>query len=120
MGDSKHPRPGLHGSAPAKPAGAPDRLGAPSTATNAPQPPATGSTDKKSHEERSNPLWNWVKEAGRVAIDSTSRLLRKLEAPELKIEDTKDEELRIAPDDDPGGGYDPYNQHVKPRGPQRK
>ena len=64
-------------------------------------------------------MWDWIKHTGRIAIDSTSRLLRKLETPELKMEDTKDEELRIMPDEDPGGGYDPYNQK-NPRKPGRK
>jgi hypothetical protein len=53
-----------------------------------------------------------------MAIESTTRLLRKLESPELKMEQTHEEELRIAPDNDnfdKGGGYDPYNQANKPR-----
>ena len=53
------------------------------------------------------------------AIESTSRLLKKLEMPQLKVEDTKDEELRIQPDREPGGGYDPYNQSSKPSGKPR-
>lgn len=57
-------------------------------------------------------MWDWLKETGRIAIESTSRLLRKLEMPELKVEDKQDEELRIESDRDPGGGYDPYNQPV--------
>jgi len=65
-------------------------------------------------------VWQWVKETSRVAIESTSRLLRKLEAPELKMEDTKDEELRIMPDPRAGGGYDPYNQPIKPPKSGRK
>jgi hypothetical protein len=42
-----------------------------------------------------------------------ARLLRKFEAPDLKMEDPKDEELRIMADSSPGGGYDPYNQPIK-------
>jgi len=63
-------------------------------------------------------VWDWLKETGRIAIESTSRLLRKLEIPELKVEDKKDEELRLESDRDPGGGYDPYNQG-KPSPPGR-
>ena len=55
-------------------------------------------------------MWDWLKETGRIAIESTSRLLRKLEIPELKVEEKKDEELRLESDRDAGGGYDPYNQ----------
>jgi hypothetical protein len=65
-------------------------------------------------------VWDWLKHTGRQAIDSTSRLLKKLEAPELKVEEPQDEELRIMPDGGPGGGYDPYNQKTKPRKPGNK
>jgi hypothetical protein len=71
------------------------------------------------HDARGNAVWDWLKETSRIAIESTTRLLRKLEAPELKMEDTRDEELRIMPDDGKraGGGYDPYNQANKARKP---
>jgi hypothetical protein len=64
------------------------------------------------HDERGNAVWDWLKETSRIAIESTSRLLRKLELPELQVEDTQDEELRLESDRDPGGGYDPYNQRT--------
>jgi hypothetical protein len=73
------------------------------------------------HDDRGNAVWDWLKDTGRNAIESTSRLLKKLELPRLKVEDKKDEELRIQSDRDAGGGYDPYNQSTKPRGaPPRK
>ncbi len=72
------------------------------------------------HDERGNAVWDWLKETSRIAIESTSRLLRKLEMPELKVEDPKDEELRIESDRDSGGGYDPYNQATPSRKPGRK
>jgi hypothetical protein len=65
-------------------------------------------------------VWDWLKHTGRQALDSTSRLLKKLELPELKVEDTHDEELRVLPDASSGGGFDPYNQSTKPRGPIKK
>ena len=71
------------------------------------------------HDSRGNAVWDWVKETSRVAIESTSRLLRKLEVPELQVEDEKDQELRIESDRDPSGGYDPYNQSTKPLGRKR-
>ncbi|HET7756148.1 MAG TPA: hypothetical protein VFK87_02745 [Steroidobacteraceae bacterium] len=71
------------------------------------------------HDERGNAVWNWIKETGRTAIESTSVLLKKLEVPELKMEDAKDEELRIV-DVDPGGGYDPYNQKTSVKKPAAK
>jgi hypothetical protein len=75
------------------------------------------------HDDRGNAVWDWLKDTGRNALEATSRLLKKLEAPQLEMEDKKDEELRIQPDQDrdPGGGYDPYNQAGKSRGtPPRK
>ena len=85
------------------------------TAANPGQPaPATG---KVVHDERGNAVWDWLKQTGRNAIDSTTRMLRRLESPELKVEQTHEEELRIQPDSDncTGGGYDPYNQSTKSR-----
>jgi len=75
-----------------------------------PNPSAAGPSGRVRHDDRGNAVWDWLKETGRSAIESTSRLLKKLEMPQLKVEDTKDEELRIQSDRDPGGGYDPYNQ----------
>jgi hypothetical protein len=73
------------------------------------------------HDDRGNAVWDWIRDTGRHALESTSRLLKKLELPQLKVEDKKDEELRLESDRDPGGGYDPYNQSTKPRGaPPRK
>ena len=71
------------------------------------------------HDDRGNAVWDWLKETGKNAIGTTSRLLKKLELSHLKVEDKKDEELQT--DRDPGGGYDPYNQSNKPQGrPPRK
>ena len=60
------------------------------------------------HDERGNAIWDWVKETSRIAIDSTSRLLKRLEVPELKVEETPDDPLSLEADRDSGGGYDPY------------
>jgi hypothetical protein len=91
--------------------------------TSAPAPkeaaPAAVATGRVVHDERGNAVWDWVKDTTRIAIDSTSRLLKKLETPELKMEERKDEELRIESERDSGGGYDPY-QKITPRKPGRK
>jgi hypothetical protein len=68
------------------------------------------------HDERGNAVWDWVKDTTRIAIDSTSRLLKRLEVPELKVEGEKDTELRIEPERDPGGGYDPYGKTAPRKG----
>jgi hypothetical protein len=100
--------------------------GAPGTPAKPEQPACVSGKDAHTgsspsgrvvHDERGNAVWAWVKETSRIAIDATSRLLKKLEAPELKVEDTSDHELRLMPDGKNcvGGGYDPYNQSTKPR-----
>jgi len=85
----------------------------------APSPSRGPPSGKVVHDERGNAVWDWVKQASRAAIDSTSRLLKKLDAPELKIENTQDEELRIMPEGK-AAGYDPYEQAKKSDSSQRK
>ena len=113
-----------------RPAGAPARSAAgttPSPGTGLPpaarghskpdqaRPP--GTTGKVVHDDRGNAVWDWLKQTGRNAIESTTRMLRRLETPELKVEETHEEELRIQTDNGTcsGGGYDPYNQPIKSR-----
>jgi len=74
-------------------------------------------TGKVVHDERGNAVWDWLKQTGRNAIESTTRMLRKLESPELQVEEPHEEELRIQPDNgkSAAGGYDPYNQTIKSR-----
>jgi hypothetical protein len=68
-----------------------------------------GKSGRIVHDERGNAVWDWIKETSRIAIDSTSRLLKRLEVPELKMEDTqKNNELSLESDRDAGGGYNPY------------
>ena len=121
MSDPSHPKPGIRppGSAAAKPGaqGPAARAGAVGPSA---RPSAAGSSGKVVHDDRGHAVWQWVKQTSRIAIESTSRLLRKLEAPDLKVEDTKDEQLRIMSDPSAGGGYDPYNQTIKPPKSKRK
>jgi hypothetical protein len=90
------------------------------TSSSAPSPAAsekpaappdefTGRSGRIVHDERGNAIWDWIKETSRIAIDSTSHLLKKLEVPELKVEDTQNnKELKLESDRDAGGGYNPY------------
>jgi len=76
---------------------------------------AAGPSGKVRHDERGNAVWEFIAQTSRIFVGATSRLLKKLDAPELKVEDTHDGELRIMPDKPKtGGGYDPYNQATKP------
>jgi hypothetical protein len=124
------PAPGQQANVPARPAVAASRtapgnakptVAAPQVASNTAKPGGAqpSATGKVVHDDRGNAVWDWLKETSRIAIESTTRLLRKLESPELKVEDTHDEELRIMPDPGKcaGGGYDPYNQANKSRKP---
>jgi hypothetical protein len=77
------------------------------------------------HDSRGNAVWQWAADTGRHAIDSTSRLLKRLDVPGLKIDEdpparpappahkpgpamTPDDRDRKPRAPDPGGGYDPY------------
>jgi hypothetical protein len=104
---------------PAAPAARPVRPGSPLPSAVAPAA-RSGPSGKVRHDERGNAVWEFIAQTSRICIEATSRLMKKLEAPELKVEDTHDKELRIVPDPKSGGGYDPYNQATKPPKPGRK
>ena len=107
------PKPAQVPGGPARPAARPAST-APAKGEPRQAQPTTG---KVVHDERGNAVWDWLKQTGRNAIESTTRMLRKLEAPELQVEQPAEEELRIQPDsgNSSGGGYDPYNQPIKSR-----
>jgi hypothetical protein len=117
MTDPNHTKPGLRpgGGGPEMPASSPSAP-APSTAKDEADA-ADGTSGRVVHDSRGNAVWQWVKDTGRHAIESTSALLKKLEVPELKVEDQKDDELRLEDDVDAGGGYDPYGTRVGSKRP---
>ena len=105
MGDSQSRKPGSGPGAPAPSAPRPAASANPA----APKDEFAGKSGRIVHDERGNAVWDWIKETSRIAIDSTSRLLKRLEVPELKMEDTqKNNELSLEADRDAGGGYNPY------------
>ena len=104
MGDSNSSKPGSRPGAPPSSPTTPSRGAKPDAAPD----PSAGRSGRVVHDERGNAVWDWLKDTGRMAIDSTSRLLKRLEVPELKVEDTQDNPLSIESDRDSGGGYDPY------------
>jgi hypothetical protein len=71
------------------------------------------------HDSRGNAVWQWAAESGRHAIDSTSRLLKRLEVPGLKLEDDKPKSSPRLEGNDPAvpsqpmKGYDPYGRRTE-------
>src|SRR5260221_12250720 len=67
-------------------------------------------------DARGNAVWQWAGGSGRHALESTSRLLKRLEVPGLKLEDDPDvlkDNAAAQEPGDPAGpartvGYDPY------------
>jgi hypothetical protein len=87
--------------------GGPPRAPQAAPAPRSPEPPKSepqpAGRGKVGHDSRGNAIWNWAAQA----LESTSRMLKRLEAPELSLDD-KPKELTL--ERDSGGGYDPYNQ----------
>jgi hypothetical protein len=105
MGDSHSRKPGSGQGGISPSAPGPSASGKPA----APNDEFLGKSGRVVHDERGNAVWDWIKETSRIAIDSTSRLLKRLEVPELKMEDTQENnELSLEADRDAGGGYNPY------------
>jgi hypothetical protein len=77
-----------------------------------PAPSASPAKAHIKHDSRGNAIWNWAASVGAAAIESTSRLLKRLEAPELSLDD-KPRELEL--EERKTGGYDPYNQDKRGR-----
>ena len=111
MHDPKSPKPGMRPATPAptKTAAPPLRPAVPGVTPPAPASPARPQaapasrrsarpTGKVVHDDRGNAVWEFIAQTSRICIEATSRLLKKLETPELKIEDAQDEELRVMPE----------------------
>jgi hypothetical protein len=127
MGDSHNSKPGSRPGGALPPAQGPAASQKPTamgekpaaTSQNSPDFPDqfAGKSGRVIHDERGNAVWDWLKETSRIAIDSTSRLLKRLEVPELKMEDTQpNKELSVEADRDSGGGYNPYGGSTPGKG----
>jgi hypothetical protein len=81
------------------------------------EPKGPGATDERPsgrvrHDERGMAVWDWAVATGEFQMLSATSALKKLEATDLKIEET----TRVGAlslekaGRDKGGGFDPYNQ----------
>ncbi len=64
------------------------------------------------HDARGNAVWQWAVDSGKQALDSTSRLLKRLEVPGLKLEGDTSERK--------GPGAAPAQTPAAPGTPQAK
>jgi hypothetical protein len=65
------------------------------------------------HDERGNAVWNWSTGNSRIAIGSTSQMLKKLDLTNLRIEDEAPSgtEPEVKPRGSGyGPGYNPYDR----------
>ena len=120
-GGSLAPAQGLHPAQGPAASQKPTAMGEKPAATSQNSPDSSdqfaGKSGRVIHDARGNAVWDWVKETSRIAIDSTSRLLKRLEVPELKMEDTQpNKELSVEADRDSGGGYNPYGGSTPGKG----
>jgi hypothetical protein len=72
------------------------------------------------HDASGRAIWEWAAETGRNALDSTSRLLKRLEMPGLSLLD-EDKDKKQAEEQsqrtDREAGFNPY-EDANPRGTQ--
>jgi hypothetical protein len=66
------------------------------------------------HDKRGNAVWKWAVDSSRDMLDSTSKLLKRLEVPGLSIDGGEPEIEPLSVDRH--AGYDPYgtNQPKRP------
>jgi hypothetical protein len=95
--------------------GIPPRVTPPiSTEPTDKDPASTKRSGRPTFDSRGNAVWEWKTETGQFSVDVSTQRLKKLEAPELSIEETTRAKklggLSIKEDTRPGGGFNPYDR----------
>ena len=75
------------------------------------------------HDSRGNAVWNWDKGSDPSSTASTSKMLRKLDLSNLRVEDATQPEKDAEPKKRGSGygpGYNPYDRTSPVRGAPRK
>jgi hypothetical protein len=65
------------------------------------------------HDKRGTAVWKWAVDSSRDMLDSTSKLLKKLEVPGLSIDGAEPEIETLSVDRE--AGYDPYGTNRSKR-----
>lgn len=77
-------------------------------------PSRTKSSGRPAFDSRGNAVWEWKTETGQFSVDINTQRLKKLEAPELSLEDTtrikKAEKHAKKPDPNVDIGFNPYDR----------
>lgn len=75
---------------------------------------AQAQSGRAKFDSRGNAVWEWKTETGNYSVDINTQRLKKLEAPELSLEETarakRPKGLSIEGDAMPGGGFNPYDK----------
>jgi hypothetical protein len=75
---------------------------------------STKRSGRPTFDSRGNAVWEWKTETGQFSVDVSTQRLKKLEAPELSIDETvrikKLDGLSLQEGSMPGGGFNPYDR----------
>ena len=84
------------------------------------KPREQGKSGRVTFDERGNAVWEWSMSTGIFGRNVDTKRLKKLEAHDLKIEETQRQKKPTLAPKAPGGGSDPYNSSGTGIAPGRK
>jgi hypothetical protein len=94
-----------------------------STAPSSDTKTASSQAGRIVHDSRGNAVWNWDKGSDPSSTASTSKMLRKLDLANLRVEEAAQPEKPLEPKKKGSGygpGYNPYDRTSPVRGTPRK